>query len=567
MIGLAIASAACGPKILRVPLSTRGIPEVLLTLAGLTAVCISILGLLKSTQGGFRQRWDEIESQINGRHAFGIGLAIGIPAFRFLTRYIVEIDSARIIAAVVHARNYGLDGVRTSQEAIMPHLFYRPALALFGLPGASVFGMTAVVLLVGVTALLAWRWTHSLIAVIASAMVLFSMSFTLTQASKLPLYAPMLFCGYLGAEAVYAACRSEGRRWVLLCASAAIALVAAPEFQTVGQLFLAAPLVAAIASPFRRRLKTCLLTYGFIAVATIPRIVSNYSIDGLRYIRSGRVEWMVQRGYLAQINDSERDIPSHFGYLLEAPRLAALAIGLTGLLLIAVALGALLGLRRRVQVAVLVAITINIGALAVQRPGNFPRYLSPLLVGIAILVGSSIARVLAQSANTRWRRPRRIAMTSLLLVLASTGLVEYRESLAVVHLEQRAARASSALTIANLIGDATVLGVRAPILSGYSVDLDPLGAPWLTESEFRTYLEWESDEKVLALLKAHNVEYVAVTEGSDREIEYHALWLEPKYGTRPRHLEMLIRTRNFCPVWRLDHRALYRAGACSKEFS
>lgn len=564
LFGLGTAAAAGGPWALRVLRATLGPPEITLTIAGLAVAAAALRRLSRTTTGAWRERQRSIEAGLNGLLTFLIGVAIALPALRFFARRVIETDSARIVATVVHARNHGYHDARVSQEAILPHVIFRPALALWGLPGASLAGVLASVIFVATAAFLAWRWTRSLIAVVVAAATLLLMSFTLAQASLLPLYPLMLASGYLGAAAAWEACRSEGRRRVLFALLAALAIVAAPEFQSVGQLFFAAPLLAAIASPGGRRLVALLLTYGFIAIGMIPRLLVNYSIGGTRYIRSGRVEWMVQRGYLARINEARHETPSHLGYLRRGPELLAEALGGTGVVLIVAALLALALVPRRVQIVAVLATAIDIGGLAVQRPGDFPRYLSPLLPGIAVLIGLLVATAIeSRSWSSHGRRALVHGLAvALVATIAITGSVDYRTSLGSVRAQEVARRIGRLQTMADLVGHDTVFGVRAPKLVGYNSELDPWGASWVTEQEFRNYLMWRSDRALLDMFNKYGIEYVAVTERQTLEIDYHANWLEPDYGKRPRHPRMLLNSGNFCPVWHAFPLALYRVGSC-----
>ena len=96
-----------------------------------------------------------------------------------------------------------------------------------------------------------------------AAIALGSMWATLDQVFRLPLYPGMLLFGYFGAYATWRVVQSaedSNRRaqlgWVV---AAGVTIAWAQEFQTVGQLFYAVPLLIAIVAPAGRRLRPALM--------------------------------------------------------------------------------------------------------------------------------------------------------------------------------------------------------------------------------------------------------------------------------------------------------------------
>lgn len=554
-LGLGTALAASLPALLGVTYATFGPPEITLTVLGVAVGGFALLRLLRLPVPE-SSRLRAVEAGMSGPRAALIGAGIGLPLLRFTGRIVIETDSARLLSSVVHARNYGYGHVRQSQEALAPHFVYRPVLALAGLPGARLVAVVSAVALVAAVAFLAWRATGSAVATVASAIAIVSMRFTMTQAPLLPLYPLMLTAGYLGAFMLWRATTiAPGRARWWLTAGGVLAIAAAPELHSLGQLFYAAPLVVALLAPAGRRLRPTLIAYAGLALATVPRLVINLSDGGLRHIRSGRVEWFVQQGYLGLINSAKHQTPTHLGYLRKGPELLADALGAWGFVwigIVAVAVAALVP--NRVRLATLAAAAVVIGAIVVQQPGPFPRYLSPLLPGCAILIGWLVARIVEQP-----RRIVRLAVVPVLALVVISGLSDYRFLLDDERVQETARGAGRLQIMADIVDHDSVFGARAPKLIGYNANLDPWGLSFVSEAEYRTYLTWPSTRAVLDMLERHGIEYVAVTDRDTNEIDYNQVWL----GSRPRHRrELIVNRRSFCPVWHAFPLALYRVGAC-----
>jgi 4-amino-4-deoxy-L-arabinose transferase-like glycosyltransferase len=438
-----------------------------------------------------------------------------------------------------------------------------PAVAIGGLTAAKLVTLLSVQALAGVTSYVTHRITGSMLGAAATALALLAIPAAVDRGGFVPMYPTMLALGYLGGALAYIAMSRPERSWPA-AVGAGVCLAMAPEAQGVGVLFLAVPLLLAVFSPtWQTALASCARIYLVVAVAAIPRLAVNLSVDGLDRLTTFRADYWVTKGYIREIQSNfwhYSGVNEPLGeYVGRLPWRFTHALGPRGYVVLALALVTWIALRRvQARVFVLAVIGAMLLALMVKQVPPFPRYYSPLWPGIAVLAGVGVAGLGRHPA--RVARVLAIALVPVLTVLAAGSLVSI-----IHHHDRLRARVDNGPygQLAAAVDDGKgVIGARSPSLVSVNADRATWGGQFLTEDEFVTFLTWPSDAAVIEVMERHDIGWVLIHPNRAIETTYHDTWLMPHYGRPARHVDQVAASANFCPVVKADGFVLYRLGAC-----
>jgi hypothetical protein len=493
---------------------------------------------------------------------FAFGVALSLPLLSLYTPVVLaDSDSVRIITAVRYVQRNGPDFLIDTQDNFGPHLLLGPALALGGIEGVRLATILTLQALTGVTALVARRLSGSTVAGVVAAIALLAMPAVLGRATYIPMYPAMLAFGYLGCWFAYRAI-SERRGWRFPLA-AALCFVLSFETQSVGQLFIAVPVLLLVAVPdLRSRFGALAKIYGTVAVLCIPRLVVNMSEDGINRITSNRTDYWINKGYVRQI---QTDFWNYEGvtepvttYVSRLPSRFLESLGQFGWVVLAFALTAILGLRGRARVFALSCLGFMMLAATVKRIPPFARYFSPLWPGMAILAGLLVAELIR-------RRHVVLRVLGSAVALAATAALVY---VAVVSYESRAEatnaqaygiQAGPYRQLVDLVNDGKgVIGSRSHVLVNVTSEIPTYGGQFLTEDEYATFLTWPSDDEVIDVLDRHDIGWVLVNPNRLIEVDYHNTWLVPNHHRSARHVWMVAESPNFCKVASPQGLTLYK---------
>jgi hypothetical protein len=503
-----------------------------------------------------------------GWAAFLAGAIVAVPLLSLYAPVLLyDSDSARLVAAVTNFQ--GLGYFRDTQANFLPFLVLRPIIAVGGLAGAKLFAIVSVQITAGVTAYITSRITASMWASVAAALALVSMAPILERAGFLPMYPAMLALGYLGCWLSYRAISEPASGWRTWL-PAGLCLAASPEAQAVGALFLPVPVFLLIfARNWRPAARSLAGIYGTLIVVSIPRLVLNISEGGLSQITGYRTDYWITEGYVSEI---QKNFWHYIGvseplnvYLHRLPYRFRESFGHLGWILLLVALLAwLICCKMRVRLFAIVALGYFLAAIIVKQIPPFPRYYSPLFPGVAILFGVAVG-----TATKRLRGftvPRVLggivsvlgtAVLAQLLVVNLTSAVHVDETLRAFVSRQPYA------DFAAIIKDGKgVIGVRSSSMNFVGTSIDTWGDQFLTEAEYVTYLTWPSDQKVIEMMKRHNIGWIFITSDRKLETAYNDTWLEPHYGLRARQVEAVAESPNFCLRGDKKGYLLYQLGSC-----
>ncbi|HEX8804332.1 MAG TPA: hypothetical protein VF743_09065 [Acidimicrobiales bacterium] len=517
--------------------------------------------------------------------AFVLGTALALPLLGLFTPVVLaDADSVRIVAAVRYVQIHGPGFLVDTQDNFGPHLILGPALSLAGLEGIRVVTIITVQALAGVTALVTRRLSGSMAAAAVAAVALLSIPAVMSRATYIPMYPAMLAFGYGGGYLAWRALtdgalgplgRLKAWRYPL---PAALCLVLALECQSVGQLFMAVPVLLLITVPFRdlrAALGGLARTYVAVAVLMVPRLVVNLSEGGTSRLTSNRTDYWINKGYVRRI---QSEFWNYEGineplrtYVERLPSRFVESLGGLGWVTLAVAGVGILALRGRMRLFALSCVGFMALAATAKRVPPFARYYSPLWPGIAILVGLLVAALI---------RRRHVVLRSLgtVAALAVTGVIvavavntyEYR-GMATNHVSEPIEDGTYHYQqLLALIDDGKgVIGARSHVLLNVTADIDTYGGQFLTEDEYATFLTWPSDEAVIAMMERHDIGWVLVNPNRMLEIDYHNTWLVPNHGHPARHVWMVDASPNFCKVASPGGLTLYRLdtsqGPCPLE--
>lgn len=489
-----------------------------------------------------------------------IGAGVALPLIGTYAPVIGDPDSAWFVTSTQHVQRHGIGLLQDTQDVFVPHLTLGPLLAVGGYRAAIPFMILTLVALSALTAYLAYRLTNRGAGALAAAVVLVSIPAVTERADRLPMYAASFFLAYGSGWLLHRAMSDPDKvPWYPLAAGAG--LVLAYETHGVGQIFILVPFLFLLLHPWRQARRPFLLTLVTMAVASIPMVIINLSVDGLADFRTNYADFQVQK-YLPIVNAEfweHNNDTTAFGYLTNLPDMTEKALGSLTLLLLLLIPVALAGLRagRRAQLFVGVSTLTFLAAVAVNSPGTFGRYLTPLAVGLAVVVAVGVT--LALRSGDEARVLGRILLTALTvgaflhLVDRVSTSVEQRE--AIVH-------GASPDLVAAIDDDRAVIGVRPHQLLWTEPSLPTTYGRTMTEEDWVTFLSWPDDDTVTEMMDRYDVGWVYVMPDRRLEVEYHETWLEPTYGLTVDHVERLDESSQFCLVTEEGGNLLYRYGDC-----
>ena len=379
------------------------------------------------------------------------------------------------------------------------------------------------------------------------------------RADRLPMYATMLICGYGGGWLIHRTMTDSPAPW-WWAAIGGLGLVLAYEAHSVGQLFLLVPFLLLILNPFRRAWRALAVALATMVVASIPRVVVNYSIGGLDRFRSNYTDWLIQKGYLRAVNQDfwgQKVNGSPLDYFTNVPGMASKAFGwATVVVVVLLAIAAARRAQVRTTVFCVASVVIYLAALTIASPGTYARYLTPLSLGTALVAAVG---TVALAGGGRWLRRLSVVAVAVLLALALYNVtVDARGHQALV---RRTLPLRRELT-SYLPPGAGVLGVRSHDLVWADPDLRVEFSRTMTEQEFVTFLTWPSDQQVLRLMDRLDAQYVVLNPYPDVEYRYHETWLS-KFLHQHDHHGRIRSSKNFCNVANVGGYQLYRVGACA----
>jgi hypothetical protein len=451
---------------------------------------------------------------------------------------------------------------------LMPHLTLSPAVAAWGIAGASAVDLLFLFALSGIVCLVTWHVTGDALAALLASAALLSLDWVAGQATVLTMYFAMLAFGYAGAWLSHRAVTAGSgarRRWTAVAAGACLVLSA--ESQGVGQLFLASPLLLLVVAP---RLKPALHAVGRVYLAAfvlfVPRAAINYAEGGFTSFRRIRTNFLVEQGYLRMINrhlyqgmfSDPLEYLSHFvGPLAHVFGDTARTVG--ALIVVALVLA-----RGRARWFAVGCASLWLAAMLVKMPVPFPRYFSPLLPGAAICAGVGAHMLLRRRWSLRGRPVPRaaVSLAVTVLLLGGAGLNALFGTMFSHDMQRWVNARPFAEMVDRIDDDRSVFGVRATQMFFVDNDNATYNSLNVTESDFVTYLTWPSDGQVVRMLRRLGAGWVYVQRERWKEVSYHETWLRPRYGKRVRHPQSLDASPRFCEVYADDGYKLYRVGPC-----
>jgi hypothetical protein len=504
--------------------------------------------------------------------AAAVGAIVTIPLWSLYWPVLSgDADSARLLSAT----RYLLDGhsafeyFSQTQEPVLPPLVLAPVVTIGGLSLVKLVILLGVQAMAAVTSFITFRITRSMWGATAAATSLLCLTAVTERATRLPFYGPMLACGYLGGWYAYRALTDRQFTWRVTVVSAVL-LVLAQEFHGVGQLFLAAPLLVAVLVRDRAVRRSRLVRlYAMVAVAMVPRVLLNLSVDGLRSVTSPRADYWITEGYVVEIQNRfllyEGVSEPRLEYLGALPERFMSTLGPAGWVVVVLAVAALLlALGGRGRAFVLTATGFLVLALTVKRVPPFARYYALAWPGLAVLAGvavAALARLVPGDRGARGSRWLPAAATAVLAVPAFATLSTARQD---ADEARQLADTITTRAIVNAVDDGRgVIGARAT-QRWFSVgtDVPVWGDQFLTEDEYVTYLTWPSDRAVLDVLRRHDIGWVYITDARHLELTYNDIWLKPFHGMKARHVARIAQSPFFCPWRQVGLNIVYRVGAC-----
>jgi hypothetical protein len=503
-----------------------------------------------------RAGWD----RPSGSFVFGLGWAMALPVFALHTDVVMaDSDSARIVAALVHVREHGVDYLVNTQEVFIPHIVLGALMRLGGIPLMKLFSVVELQFLSGVVAFLAWRVSGRVIGAVGAVLALLSVGSILERAYLLPMYPLMLGAGCLSAYLVYlAACATTKRDRLLRAAGAAALLWVSIESHEVGQIFLVVPLLMLLSRQVWKRPGSVLATFAFFVLMYVPRLIVNLSEGGFKNLLTSRVDFWITKGYLLDIQLDFWYLPRTVGladYLELAPSGVVNILGWIGLPMLGLTLGSLFLLPKRLRwfagIFFVLLASIAIG----RRLPFYPRYFSPLVVGAATASGIAIARLV--SSNRGLRVVGVCAMTiAAACAVAALSLRTYEAAT----LERQVLDGPYATVAERLPEGAHVIGARATYVHFTRTDVESYGEQFLTEEELATFLAWRPEHKVLTIMRDRGIDWVLVPKRPYRWVNrYHRVWMAPAHGMLPRYHRRVRRSDALCEILTTENKAsLYR---------
>lgn len=490
-----------------------------------------------------------------------VGAGMALPLVGSYGPHVTDPDSAWIVASTQESRDHGIGLIQETQDVLLPHLTIGPLLATGGYRVAVPFMIATMLGLVAVTAYLGQRISGHGAGAFVTAAGLLAMPSVVARVDRLPMYAATFAFAYGSAWLLHRAMSDPSRhRWFPVAAG--VGFVLSYEAHNVGQIFLLVPFLLLILHPWRRAWRPWVLALAAIAVASIPRIVVNLSVDGLSHFRNNYNTWAIQRGYLRQINQNfygQNVEKSPVKYLSNIPGMVEAAVGGRGIFLL-LAVPIILAVIRAGRRAIVFA-TVSAGvfflALVIAAPATYDRYVTPLAVGFAVLAGVGVVTALKESgtSNTLGKIMVATLMIAAFYQMSATVTAKAQEHAQVTH--------GPLPTLAKLVDDdRRVLGIRSHELARVDPEISTLFGRKMAEEDFVTFVTWPSDDEVAALMERLDVGWVYVLPDPALEVLYNQTWLEAVYGKTVDHPLKLAASDDFCLVAEINGYRLYRYGAC-----
>lgn len=520
---------------------------------------VTVLGVLSLRSTGARSPQLEFfaaaEQRLGDWLYFLAGCLLALPAASLYLRVLpADNDSARLLASILHVQREGIGHLVNSQEVLLPHLILGPFVSLGGLSALQAVDVLSVVALTGVVSFLSWRLTNSPVGAVAAALALTALPQVIQRAVLVPMYPAMLAFGFLGVYLAYRAMTATRTRdrW-RAAALAAVCLILSMEAHQFGQFFVVLSALLLVAVPSRSAAAGLGRVYACLAVLYIPRAIVNLSDGGFSHFFSNRVDYWTTEGYLATIQVDVLNYPGDLSlgtYLRRLAHEIPNIWGTTGLLTLGLAVASVLFSSSRLRRFTAVCALLLLCVIVYRRLPFFPRYFSLLLVGSSLAAGVTVA-ALARKGSLPWRAAAGAAVFGLLVL----NVINYHDTLDRL---QRVGKPYGTLAAPIRPGDG-VIGTRSFHLDDSSTNPSTYGTQFLTESEYRTFLTWPSDDEVIELMRRHDVRWVFVPDHPDRwVVRYNDPWLGPRYGEHARYHLEVRRSPNFCLVRRAQGGELYR---------
>ena len=486
-----------------------------------------------------------------------VGAALALPLLRHVDDVVRGADSSRLVASIIHVHHHGIGFLRSTQDVLLPHLVLGPLFALGGARAANFVTVASIVVLAGLVGLITWSLTGLVRAAVAAALALLSFDVVTDQVGNLPMYPAMLVAGYLALWLAYLAMRATGRRALCLALVAGICLIGAVEAHAVGQLFLVAPFLLLVVETSKRGVRALAVTYLAAAGFALPRLAINLSQGGFTHLRNSRSDYWITEGHLELVNREFYGYSAGVGdYLRDLPELFLMATGWVGPLCLLLGAVASLTARRRARWFAAVAVGVLLLALLTKLPPPFPRYLLPVVPGLAVAAGVGVA-TLGRGA----RRARVAGLAAILLLVLGAVLARGRLDDRLRRNEELSVEPGLRRVARHLDDGRGVIGTRTSGLVRIDPYIPVYGTLFLDEQEFVTFLTWPSDTEVIAMARRHDIGWALVHPDPD-SLRYHNTWLRPAHGLEARFPEALAASANVCKTAEEDGWILYELEPC-----
>ena len=489
-----------------------------------------------------------------------LGVIASLPLWALHSRVLWDADSARIIATTAYVRQVGLGHLVRTQENWLPHLVMGPAAALGGIAATKAVSILSVQALFGVASYLTWKFTRSAAGALGTIGALYCCQPIINRPLVLPMYPTMLVFGMLGVYLAYRCITAVHRHW-LWAFGAGACLMVSMEAHTLGQLFVLITGCLVVAAPWRRAIPGLLRVYAALTVVYLPRALLNIADGGLSRFLGNRVDYWITEGYLVDIQQRFWHLPVSFSvpeWLVRVFTRSPHILGAGGVVVLLLAVLGFFALRGRARLFAGAAFSLLALIFIYKRVPLYPRYFVQLFVGGALVAGVGIALLLQRGRQLTTR----IAVAGVVVLLV-VGLLTVRFYVRTAYALQGHLLAGPLPTLAKAIDDdRAVVGVRAGHLTFVDPDRLTYGGQFFSEREYVTFLTWPSDDRVVDLLRRHDIGWVLVSADLRMERRYHQTWIKPVYGERVRHLDKLVTSDQFCLHEEEDGYRLYRLGAC-----
>ncbi len=493
---------------------------------------------------------------------FVFGVLVTVPMVAYLTRVILgDADSARIVASVFFVQREGPGYLIRSQDNLLPHALFGPAVALGSITLAKAVSVASVQVLAGVVSYMSWKLFRTAAAALASVLALLAFRVIPDRAGLLPMYPLMLTLAYLGVFFAYRAIHSEGRRRLLFSSTAGLCLALSAEAHNIGLFFFVVPAFFLVTTSFRQAFLGLWRVYLWLALFYLPRAVINLADGGLSYLFLNRVDFWITKGYLNELQVHFYRLPVRFGmgeYLAKLPAQVPRITGVTGLVPLALAAVALPLRTGRLRWFALVCLAYFVIPIIITRGPFFPRYYTPVLVGASIAVGAGLPLLLA-----RFRAGRKLAAVYLAVLAAMAG-TNFVSVLYKTQGRQASVLRGPYRALADRVDDGKgVIGSRSVSLLFTTPRIPTYGGQFLSEQELVTYLTWPSDKQVITMMRARDIGWVLIGPRLDLETTYADVWLLPHYGKVARQVSAIAESPDFCLAMKGGGFRLYRLGGCT----